>query len=121
MSFLVNWLVSAIACAITTFLLPGFVPIGNQFMSIILFSLSVSLVNASVKPIMQTLSLPLTVLTLGIFHFVVNALALMLASWLSINVFGAGVNVTSFMWAIIGSIVLSLVSSIVSGIVGVDD
>ena len=121
MSFLISWLVSAIACALTTWLLPGFVPIGNPYMSIILFSLAVSLVNASVKPLMQALSLPLTILTLGIFRLVVNALSLMIASWLSLNVFGAGVNVTSFLWAFVGSIVLSLISSIVSGIVGVDD
>ena len=121
MSSLVNWLVRAIACATSTCVLPGFFPIGSQCMSILLFSLSVALVNASVKPIMQTLSLPLTVITLGIFHFVVNALSIMLASWLSIHVFGAGVNVTSFLWALVDSIVLSFVSSIVSKIVGVDD
>lgn len=120
MSFITNWLVTAIACALTTFLLPGFVPIGSQYLSIILFSLAVALVNASVRPIMQTLSMPLTVLTLGIFHFVVNALSLMIASWLSINVFGAGVNVTSFGWALVGSFILSILSSIVGAIVGTD-
>ena len=121
MSFLVNWLVSAIACAITTFLLPGFVPIGNQFMSIILFSLSVALVNASVKPIMQALSLPLTILTLGIFHLVVNGAALLIASWLTQNILHMGVYIDGFGSAFFGSIIISIVASIVGPIVGADD
>lgn len=118
-SFLGTWLATGIAVAVATWLLPGLVPKGNQLTAIVVFALIIALVNASVRPLMQALSMPLTIITLGLFHFVVNALALMLASWLTLNIFGAGVYVDGFIWALIGSIVISFISGIVGGILGV--
>ena len=120
MSFLLTWLTTAIAAAVATWLIPGLVPIGDQLTSIVLFSLAIALVNASVKPVMQALSLPLTILTLGIFHLVVNGAALLIASWLSVNVFGSGVYIEGFGSALLGTIVISIVSSFVGGIIAND-
>lgn len=121
MKFLASWLATAVAAAVAVALIPGMVPTGDQIPSILLFSLSIALVNASIRPIMQVVSLPITVLTLGIFYFVVNALAINVASWLSINIFHVGVYVVDFWAALWGSIVISIVSSIVNGIIGVED
>ncbi|MDO4806946.1 MAG: phage holin family protein [Coriobacteriales bacterium] len=120
MSFILTWVVAAIAAAAACWLVPGLVVLGG-YMGIITFALAVALVNASIRPIMHFISLPITILTLGIFHFVVNAIALNIASWLSLNLFHVGVYVESFWAALWGSIVISIVSAIVGSIVGLDD
>ncbi|MDO4539423.1 MAG: phage holin family protein [Coriobacteriales bacterium] len=119
MQFLMTWLVTAIAAAFATWIVPGMVELGGVA-GIVVFALSIALVNASVRPIMQVISLPITIVTLGIFHFVINALALNLASWLSLNIFNMGVYVVDFWAALWGSIVISIVSSIVGSIVGLE-
>ena len=120
MAFFASWLTSAIAAAVAVWLIPGFEPVGDKLTSIVVFSLAIALVNMSVRPIMQFLSLPLTILTLGIFHLIVNAAALLIASWLSVNIFGMGVHIINFGSAFIGAIVISVVSSVVGSIIGAD-
>jgi putative membrane protein len=71
------------------------------------------IVNAFVKPILSLLSLPVVVLTLGLFFLVINALMLMLTSALS-NTLGLGFHVAGFMPALWGSIVISVVSTLLS-------
>ena len=84
MRFLLTWVVTAVAAAAACMLVPG-MEVEGGYMGIFVFALAIALVNASIRPIMQVVSLPITVLTLGIFYFVVNALALNVASWLSLN------------------------------------
>ena len=115
MQFLITWLVTSVAAAAACWIVPGMVVMGG-YMGIIAFALAIALI----KPIMQIISLPITVLTLGIFYLVVNALALNIASWLCLNLFHVGVYVVDFWSALLGSIVISIVSAIVGGIVGVD-
>ena len=71
-----------------------------------------TLVNAVIKPIVQLLSLPLTILTLGLFLLVVNALMLMLTSWITTTFqpFGAEYLVSGFWAAFFGAIVVGLVN-----------
>ena len=83
-------------------------------------ALALSLLNATVRPLLQVLSLPITVISLGIFHLVVNAVVLEMASALSRNVFHAGIAIESFGAAFLGAIVISVVSMLVGGIVGAD-
>ncbi len=75
-----------------------------------------TLVNAVVKPIVQFLSLPLTILTLGLFLLVVNALMLMLTSWITttFDLFGAVYEVSGFWAAFFGAIVIGLVNWVLS-------
>lgn len=120
MKFIITWLVTAVAAAAACWLVPGMIVMGD-YVGIFMFALAIALVNASIRPIMQVISLPITFLTLGIFYLVVNALALNIASWLSLNLFHVGVYVESFWAALWGSIVISIVSSIVGSIVGVGD
>lgn len=122
MNFLIRWLVTAIAVAAAVWIVPGFEIIGGDsaWIAVALFSLVLSLVNIAIKPILQILSLPITVLTLGIFYLVVNTLLLYVAAWLANGLFGAGFLIASFGSAFVASIVISIVSAIVNSIVGAD-
>jgi putative membrane protein len=71
------------------------------------------LVNGFVKPILVIISLPITCATLGLFIFVINALMLMLVSLIP----QLGFSVENFLWALIGSILISLVSGLLSKVV----
>lgn len=119
MSFFVRWLVTAIAVAAAVWLVPGIEIIGGDsaWIGIALFALILSLVNMSLKPILQLLSLPISVLTLGIFYLIVNTLLLYVAAWLANGLFGVGFWIASFGSAFVASIVISIVSAIVNSIV----
>jgi putative membrane protein len=76
------------------------------------------LVNAIIKPIVQILSIPLYILTLGLFHIVINALMLWITSWITENTTHWGLYIDDFWWtAIWASIVLSVVSWLLSLVV----
>ncbi len=78
---------------------------------IFVVALIFGLVNAFIKPVVQLLSIPLYILTLGLFHIVVNALMLWLTAWITENTTHWGLRVDHFWWdAIWAAIVLSLVS-----------
>lgn len=102
--FLLTWLVTAISLIITANLVPGFVV--TSFGAALLAAVVIGLVNAIVKPILVILTLPLTILTLGLFLFVVNAITIWLAGVLT-----PGFTVTGLLPALLGSIVLTLVAS----------
>ena len=120
MKFLGTWLVDAIACAFAIWMVPGITAIGGDWAAPIFCALALSLLNATVRPLLQALSLPITVISLGIFHLVINAVVLEMASALSRNVFHAGIAIESFGAAFLGAIVISVVSMLVGGIVGAD-
>ena len=115
MEFIVNWLVTAIAVAVAAFIVPGIQPYGTDaaWVSFIFVALFLGLINSLVKPIVSVVSLPLTILTLGIFQLVINSLMLELASYLSVNLVGSGISIASFGSAFIGAIIVSIVSAIV--------
>lgn len=118
MTFLGRWLITAVATAVAIWMIPGITTVGGAYAGPILTALALSLINMSIKPIMQTLSLPLTIITLGIFSLVVNAIMLELASWLARNVFQAGISIDSFGSAFFGAIVISIVTAILGAITG---
>ena len=120
MTFLIRWIVTALAVAAAVWLVPGIDLIGGDsaWVGIAIFSLILSLINISIKPILQILSLPVTVLTLGIFYIVVNTLLLYIAAWLANGLFGVGFWIEGFGSAFLASIVISIVSAIVNSIIG---
>lgn len=122
MSFLIRWIVTAVAVAAAVWLVPGIEVIGGDsaWVGIAIFALILSLVNISVKPILQLLSLPITVLTLGIFYLIVNTILLYLAAWLANGLFGVGFWISGFGSAFLASIVISIVSAIMNAVVGND-
>ena len=119
MRFLLNWLLTSIAIAIATFIVPGIAPFGpgEAWVSFMFVGLFLGFVNSLVKPIITAISLPVTIITLGIFQLVINSFMLELASWLSINILGAGISIASFGSAFIGAIIVSIMYAILNGAV----
>jgi putative membrane protein len=106
LNFLLTWLVATVSLIITTYLVPG-VAI-SSFAGAAIASIVIGLINATVKPVLTILTLPLTILTLGLFLLVVNGISLSLAAY-----FTPGLSVDGFWPAVIGSIVLSVISSVI--------
>jgi putative membrane protein len=100
---LIHWLLSAVSLLIVAHLFRGIEVEG--LLTALLAALVIGLVNSTVGLFLKIITIPLTILTLGIFWLVINALMLMLASWLV-----PGFRVYSFFSAFFGAIVLSLVN-----------
>ena len=117
MNFIVRWLITALAVAFTVWLVPGigFATAGNSVIDVVAFA--IALLNMAVKPILQALSLPITVLTFGLFYLVVNTAMLYLASGISGGLFGVDFYIASFGSAFIASIVISIASSVLNSII----
>ena len=101
--FLLHWLITAVALAVAAHLVPG-IYISSGFV-LAVAALALGFVNALVKPVLTVLTLPITVLTLGLFILVVNGIAFGLAAFLV-----PGFQVAGLGPAILGSLVVALVS-----------
>ena len=114
MRFVLNWIITSIAIAIAAAVIPGIMPYGpvDTWIAFAFVGLFLGFVNALIKPIISTISLPVTILTLGVFQLVVNSFMLELASWLSVSVLGAGIAIAGFWSAFFGAIVISIISSV---------
>lgn len=106
MDFIVKLLLNAIAVVITAYILPGVQLQGFEYA--ILLAAVLALLNVSIKPVLLILTIPATVLTLGLFILVINAVMILIADW----IIPAGFNVNGFWWAFLFSIVLSIINSI---------
>ncbi|HWS57112.1 MAG TPA: phage holin family protein [Actinotalea sp.] len=118
MPFALRLVVNAVAIWLATLMLPGLEVIGGDTtLTRVLVYLTVALVfglvNAVLKPLVQLLSIPLYILTLGLFTLVVNALMLMLTGWLS-ELTSVGLRVDSFGTAVVGGLIISVVSLLIS-------
>lgn len=110
MRFLVHWLSVTLALAAAAWLLQG-VHV-DSMVALAIGGLVLGFVNAVVRPVLNLLSLPITILTLGLFLLVVNGVAFGLAVWLT-----PGVRVDGFGSAILGALIVSVVSWML-GVVG---
>lgn len=108
--FLLHWLVVAIGLGVAAYLVPGVNVSSGAALAV--GALVLGFVNAVVKPLLLLLTLPLTVLSLGLFYFVINAAAFALAAALV-----PGFSVASFWAALFGALVVSLVSWFIGGFV----
>ncbi len=111
MRLLLRWLVPFIAILLAAYLLPGEIVVGD-YVAAAVFALVLALLNAFVRPIIALLALPITCLTLGLFHFVINAALFALAATLV-----PGVMVHGFLAALLGALIVSalgLVTSLVA-------
>ncbi len=111
MHILINWFVTTVAILIAAYLLPGIAIKGLA--AAIVAALVLGLINAVIKPVLIILTLPLNILTLGLFTFVLNALLVLLTSAIV-----PGFYVRSFLWALLFSFVFSIVSFVIHRIVG---
>lgn len=107
MNFLAKILLSSIAVIIASYLLPGVVVDG--FINAVVIALLLSLLNVTVKPLLVILTIPITVITLGLFLLVINALIILIADAI-VN----GFEVLNFWWAVIFSLLLSLINSLLA-------
>jgi putative membrane protein len=110
MGLLLRIIVNAVALLAVAYLVPGISVTG--FVGALIAAVVLGVVNAVLKPILIILSLPLEIITLGLFTFVINALLFWFVGQL-----GLGLAVHGFWPALIGSIVLSIVSMILSALV----
>ena len=98
---LINWLISAVVIIIAAYVLPG-VHVEN-FGTALLVALVLGILNAVLKPVLIILTLPITIITLGLFALVINALLILL-----VGAIIPGFTVDNFGWAILFSIVLTI-------------
>lgn len=120
MRLLLRWVITSVALFAAAWVVPGIEVDSDAWWVYVAMAVILGLVNAVVKPILKFLSCPLILLTLGLFVFVVNALALWFASWLAVNVFDVGFRVEGFVPAFLGALVVTVVS-LVLGVFVPDD
>ena len=110
-------LVNAAALWVAVQIVPGLDWAGDEWWKFLLVAVVFSLINSYIKPILRILTFPISILTLGLFLLVINALLLMLTGAIS-DQLNLGFTVRDFWAALLGSIVISIVGWILSMIVG---
>lgn len=103
MNILLNWLLNAVAIMVSAYVLLGIHV--RDFVTALVLAVVLGIINAVLKPILIILTLPINIITLGLFTFVINAFLVILASKLV-----SGFTVDNFWWALAFSLVLSLVN-----------
>jgi putative membrane protein len=105
--------VNALALAAAAWLLDGITVSGSgsgrRIVTMIVVGLIFGVVNAVVRPVVKLLSLPFILLTLGLLIFVINALMLLLTSWLA-DQLGVGFHVSGFWTAVVGAVIVAVVT-----------
>ncbi|MCL6096806.1 MAG: phage holin family protein [Patescibacteria group bacterium] len=106
MGILISWVVSALVIFSIAYVLPGVHVAG--FTTALVVALILGIINAFLKPILIILTLPINILTLGLFTFVINAALILLVSSLV-----PGFIVDGFLWALVFGIILSIANAFV--------
>ena len=101
LNLFLRWIAYTLAVIFVAWVIPG-ISVEN-FLSAMLVCVILALINTFIKPVLQFISFPITILTLGLFALVINALLLMFAGWIT-----PGFEVDGFLSALLGSILLSL-------------
>ncbi|MBU8882017.1 phage holin family protein [Kaistella sp. DKR-2] len=109
MNLIIRLLVTAVVAFFLTKVLSGVHFDG--FSTALIFAIVLGVLNLIVTPVLKILGLPLTIITLGLFSLVINAVVILIADY-----FIDGMKVDGFWWAFIFSIALSLITSLLSGI-----
>jgi len=119
-----RWFVNAVALLIAALIIPkirltasGTSPGLNEWVTLAIVALIFGVINAIIRPIVLFLTFPLTLVTLGLFIFVINALMLMLTSRIA-QALNLGFRVEGFGAALLGALVISVVSFILTRMVG---
>ena len=113
MKFIIKILLSALAVIVLSKFLPNIFV--DNYVTAIIVAIALSLLNFVVKPILVVLTLPVTILTFGLFLLVINAIIILMA-----DILIPGFEVTNIWWAIIFSLLLSILQSILHSIIGDD-
>ncbi|NYT67227.1 phage holin family protein [Pusillimonas noertemannii] len=110
MEILLIWILNAVALLIVAYILPGITV--ASFWSALIAALVLGLLNTLVKPVLILLTLPVTIVTLGLFLLVINALVF----WFAGSVL-KGFHVNGFWWAMLGALVYSIISGLLSRVI----
>lgn len=109
MSLILLWFINALALLLVAYLLPGVHVAG--FGAALIAAIVLGLVNSVIRPILVVLTIPVTIVTLGLFLFVINGLMF----WMVGSILN-GFQVDGFWWAMLGAIIYSVISTIMSSI-----
>ena len=109
MRFLLRLLLNGVAVFLAAQLIPGITVAGPG--AAIVAGIALGLINAIVRPVLILLTLPVTLVTLGLFIFVVNAICLALAAW-----FVPGFTISGFIPALLGALVITIISWLLSAL-----
>ncbi len=107
-SFAIRWLIIAVAVWVAAELVPGIHLDGWE--STVIVALILSLLNMLVKPLLVAVSLPITILTLGLFLIIINTAMLALTAWIAGQVDDLRFDIEDFWAALFGAIIISIVS-----------
>lgn len=118
-NLIIKLLANAVALAVATWVVAGITlegaTTGRRILTLLIVAAIFGVVNAVVKPIAKLVSLPFIILTLGLLVFVINALMLMLTSWIT-GKLDVQFHVTGFWSALFGSLVITLVSMLLNAV-----
>ena len=109
MQLFIRWLCYALALIFTSWVVPGIEV--SSFLNAMFVVVIIALINTFVKPVLQIITLPVNILTLGLFTLVINALLFMLAGY-----FAPGVTIEGFLHALLGSLLLAFLGGIIFNI-----
>ena len=116
MDRILQTLINAAALYVAVLIVPN-IEFTGEWWKLVLVAFIFGLVNTFVRPILRIVTLPISVMTLGLFLFVINALMLLLTSAISAEL-DLGFNVADFLAALLGSVVISLVGLALSMVIG---
>ncbi len=116
MDRVIQILINAAALYVAVLIVPN-LEFTGEWWKLLLVAAIFGLVNTFVRPILRIFTLPITVLTLGLFLLVINALMLLLTGAIS-NELNLGLTVGDFLAALLGSIVISIVGMLLSAVIG---
>ena len=109
MQIVVALVINALALLATAYIVPGFKV--DNFTTALLAAVVLGVVNTFIKPVLSFVTAPLTIVSLGLFTFVVNAVVLFIVSY-----FVPGLMIGGWMAAILGAIVLSVVATVLNAL-----
>lgn len=125
MSFIIGTIATALTFAIVTYLLPQ-IDFGGDVVNLVIIAVIAGLINGLIKPIIKIFALPLTIMTLGLFGLVINAVLLLGLAWISGQIgldFTVGgfpaddISLSAITSAFIGAAAISLVGAVVGLVV----
>lgn len=105
MNFLIKLLLNGLAVIIASYILGGVTV--DSFLTAIIVAALLALLNAVIKPLLIILTIPITIVTMGLFILVINAFIIMMADSLI-----SGFSVDNFWWALLFSVILSIINAI---------
>ena len=116
MKLIIRWLITSASLFAAAYLVPGIrVEDQNAWKVFIIMALILGLVNALLRPILGVMSIPLIIMTLGVFMLIINGISFMVAARIAESM-GVGFYVDNFWSAFLGSVIVSVVSMILNGI-----